>query len=280
VGHFRIKNMIRKGQNMRLYLLTESHQEVLLEEAFRTNNINEGVLSLLDNAVEIAGSAAGFVPLVGDALGDIPLTVKNLAQGDYLGAALFLIAAIPEPTDITDAVAKTLRVIQKLAASTGQEKRINEYIKWILEKIPGGNIITFVNEMWEQAKAFIMGADADELKSKAKDKEEEKSAGIVGKALDYIKPHFNKMDKQLQDFLKLVQSKVGEVADVNAGMDIPDGFSENVAEKIKETYHGLCDVDMDKAIEYKRKILANARSKPDIMKAYVIVFGNPPVEIK
>lgn len=261
---------------MKLDVLCEDRQVMMIDEMFRNGVVNEGALSILDNAVESAAGLVGAFPVLGDILGDIPMVAKNLVQGDFLGAALWAISAIPEPTDLTDLVGKGLRVIQKIARATGQEKRINKMINWLLSKTPGGKLTDYALEMFEKFKDSITGVSD---KVDVKNDKERQAMGVVDKSMGFIADKLDKMEDALKEFLGMVDKRAKEMArnkEPAGGIDAPDDYINDLAEDIRKTYYRLRGEDGTQALKYKRKIKTNAKGKPEIWRAYELVFG--PIE--
>lgn len=256
---------------MKLHTIIEGRDSLLVEEMFQNGTINEGVLDKIDTAVEVVFGAAGFIPVVGDVFGDLPMVAKNLIQGDYLGAAIYLISM--EPSPFTDAVAKSLRTIQKLARHTGQEKRLNKMIGWLMKKTSSNQILGF----FDKAQQTI--SHATEKTKSIKDKKAQESISVIDKTTKYINDNIDKMKSALEEFLGLIDKKAQTIEPVG-GLDMPDEYVSDLIKEIKDTYYRLRESDLEnktnKALLYKKKLRKAADNKKEVKQAYEDIFGPIP----
>jgi len=263
---------------MKLDIITEDKDVLLVEEMFQSGVINEGVLDLVDTATEVVLGAVGFIPGIGEILGDAPLLIKNLMRGDYLGAAIYLVSM--EPTPISDTIAKTLRAIQKLAQHTGQEKRLNKLVGWLVRKT-GGDHAAQILGLFDKAQEMVGGVDEKMKKADTTDPKVKKSIGVMDKVTTYINQNLGKMKTALEDFLGLIDERAAKI-EPTGGVDdyIPDQFVSDLTEEIKETYHRLRKDDLkdgtSKALLYKKKLRSNADNKIEVKRAYEDMFGPIP----
>ena len=263
---------------MRLDLINEDKDVLLVEGALQSGILNEGALDLIDTATEALFGAIGFIPGAGEVLGDAPMLVKNIMQGDYLGAALYLVSM--EPTPISDAIAKTLRAIQKLAKHTGQEDRLNRLIGWLVKKT-GGNQTAQVLGLFEKAGATLRGVEDKINNVQTDDPKVKKSAGIFDKVTKYVSENFDKMREALEQFLGLIDERAAKLDPVGGvDEDIPDEYVADLTKEIEETYHKLRNDDLqsgtNKALMYKKQLRAKADKKIEVKKAYEEIFGLIP----
>jgi len=264
---------------MKLDLMCEDKDVLLVEEALQNNIITEDFADILDTSAEVVFGAIGFIPGAGEILGDAPMLIKNLIQGDYLGAAIFLVSM--EPTPISDTIAKTLRAIQKLAKHTGQEQKLNKFIGWLLEKT-GSNPKTKIMSMFEKMSNII--GDVEEKTGKTRhsgDEKVKKHGMILSKVTKQIKKHLPRMEKELEQFLDLIEKKAQKL-EPEAGIDMPDEYFEDLTNKVEEQYRKFLKNDAKKAIEYKNKVKANAMKNDNYSKklkgGFEKIFG--PIEDK
>lgn len=263
---------------MKLDLITEDKDVLLVEEAFQGGVIDEGILDIVDTATEVVFGAVGFIPGVGEIVGDAPMLVKNLVQGDYLGAAIFLVSM--EPTPISDTIAKTLRAIQKLAKHAGQEKRLNKLIAWLFQKT-GGKQTQVVLGIFDKAQGMVTDAGDKIKKADTRDPKVKKSVGVLDKVTRYIDDNFDKMKAALEEFLGLIEQRAAKIEPIGGvDEDIPDQYVSDLTKEIEETYHRLREDDIkdgtSKALLYKKKLRANSNSKMEVKRAYESVFGLIP----
>jgi len=259
---------------MRLGLINEDKDILLVEEALQSGIINEGILDIVDTATEVVLGAVGFIPGLGEIIGDAPLLIKNLIQKDYLGAAIYLVSM--EPTPISDTIAKTLRAIQKLAKHTGQEKRLNKLVGWLIEKT-GGKQTKMVLGLFDKAQKTFADVDNKMKKVNNKDPKVKKSMGVIDKITSHVSDNLDKMRSALEEFLGLIDNKAEPVGGIDE--DIPDQYVIDLTDEIKEKYHELRKIDIKKALDYKKKLLANI-NKVEVKRAYEEIFGPIPPEIK
>lgn len=262
---------------MKLDLITGSKDVLLVEESLQDGILNEGVLDVIDTATEAVFGAIGFVPGIGEVIGDAPMVVKNLMQGDYLGASLYLVSM--EPTPVSDMIAKTLRSIQKLARHAGQEKRLNQLIGWLVKKTAGDYVAQTLG-LFEKAKGALNKAD-DQIRKIDGDVKIKKSAGILNKVTDYINQNLDQMQSALTEFLDVVDKRASKLEPVGGVDDeIPDQFVVDLTGEIKETYHRLRNEDLkngtSNALVYKKKLRMNANKRADVKAAYESIFGQIP----
>jgi len=259
---------------MKLNLICENEDAFIVEEAIQNGVINEGILDMIDTATEVVLGAVGFIPIAGEILGDLPLVAKNLMQGDYLGAAIFLVSM--EPSPFSDLVAKTLRAIQKLAKHTGQEQRLNRYIGWLAKKTGGRPTQTIVG-FFDKTKNALGAVDKKVKSIDNKDPKIKKSAGVLDKVTTYIIDNLDKMKKALLEFLGMVEKKIAKMEPIGGMEDNGDYMGDLIAD-IKEKYHQLRKDDIENktnnALLYKKKLLS--KTVPEVRKAYEEVFGPIP----
>ena len=236
--------------------------------------INEDIMDVVDNAVEIVAGAIGFIPFAGDTA-DVAMVLKNIAQKDYLGAALFAIAAIPEPTDLTDLISKTLRFIQKIASTTGQEDKVNEMIGWLAKKA-GGDPIATTRQAWAAVDKKIKNTSqtANVAVNKTDNDKEKKAIGAINKVTAFIEKNWDAMTKALFDFLDLIQKKIDDLKEEPiAGADnIPD-YVDDLTNKYRSNYDKLFMADgAKKAMAYKEQIRKKAKGDKAKENAYNKAF--------
>jgi hypothetical protein len=266
---------------MNLNLIYEDRDYILVDNMFNTRTINEGVMDIIDNAVEVVAGTIGFVPFAGD-LADLTMVAKNLMQQDYLGAALFSIAAIPEPTDLTDLISKTLRVIQKVASATGQEDKVNEMIGWLAKKT-GGNPIAATRQAWDMVDKKIKSTDQKTNVAMGKtnvaidktNNKEKKSIGVINRVVEFIKENWDAMTKALTEFLNLIQKKMDDLekSEPTAGADNIPGYVDDLTNEYRSNYDKLLNAGGAKeAIEYKEQIRKEAKGDKAKEKAFKRAF--------
>jgi hypothetical protein len=257
---------------MKLDLILEDQDVLLVEDMLKNGVISEGVLDIIDTSAETLFGAVGFIPGFGEPADGVML-VKNLLQGDYLGAAIFLVSM--EPTPFSDAIAKSLRAIQKLAQHTGQEDRLNRWIGWLVKKT-GNKQTAVVMSLFEKSKATIgkVNKTADTAKRTGKGSVK-KAGGVMDKVTRFLANKMDKMEKALTDFLNLVDQKAAKMEPVGGadGADMPDQYVTDEATEIKGTYMRFSKDSISKALRYKNKVKANAQKKSEIKRAYEEVFG-------
>lgn len=263
---------------MRLDIITEDKDVLLVETMLQEGVIDEGVLDIIDTATEALFGAVGFIPGAGEVLGDAPMLVKNLVQGDYLGAAIFLVSM--EPTPISDAIAKTLRAIQKLAKHTGMTARLNRLIGWLVKKT-GNKQTAIVLGLFDKAKNTLAGInDKIDKASKNGDAKIKRASGIMDKVSAYVSENMDKMKAALEEFLGLIEERAKRIEPAGGADELPDQYIADLTKEIEETYHQLRKDDIkngtNKALLYKKKLRSNADRKQEVKTAYEEVFGPIP----
>jgi len=253
---------------MKLDIICEDKDVFLVEESFESGIINEDVLGIVDNAIEAALGAVGFIPGIGEPA-DFVVGIKNLIQGDYIGAAIFFISMEPSPA--SDTIGKSLRIIQKIARSTKQEERLNKIIGWLVRKTNGRQSEIAIG-LLNKAKRTI-----DNIPGKIdKHDEIDKEKGIIDKVVKYIDNNFNKIEKEFTAFINKIEEKAVNL-EPSAGIDdsdVPDDFVDELVNEIKTTYKRLMDRDVGDALLYKKKLKLAAGKKPEVKQAYGVVFGD------
>jgi len=254
---------------MKLELILEDKDSLILEDAFQNGVINEGLMDIVNTAVEAVFGTVGLIPVIGDIVGDLPMVVKNLVQKDYFGASIFFISMIPEAGD----TAKTLRVIQKTAQLTGQEKRVNRLLEWLYKKTPQGQLMEFVMGMFDKAKNAFVGNVDKKVKEAQSNPKVKKHGDVLDKTSKFVIKCVDKMEKALKDFVAAVDKKHQSMVEPVGGADVPESYVSDLADEIKAKYHEFMKVEPRQAITYKNKVLNNAKRKPDVKAAYELVFG-------
>ena len=253
---------------MKINLISEDHHIILIDELLRQHTVNEGVMDIVDDAVEVVFGTAGLIPVVGDVIGDVPMIVKNILQKDWIGAAIFTISLVPEFGDI----AKVLRIIQKVAKRTGQENRLNELMSYLFRKTPQGSLADYMMTLFRKAVENLYNILDKGANAKSQDDKVAKSIKIMSKIKEFIDDNVSKMEKDFEYFVNKMEDKYQELnANPVSGTDFPSQYIDDYTNRIKNVYSKL---DHKDRITYLKKIKQNARKKPELMVAYNKVFWN------